>query len=252
MAAQSKQKTPRKLAVSLKRSKPKADDGGMVVFPTASGKLATTWIKNVDNIISEGTGNISVDRLKVMQGKLKTALDLVTNRITEEEVKQSEKKSVKRKYEMLNDFCKNWVGKAVCLRMRDHHSPALTLLVCKVEIGTDQIVRIEGVRYNYKDDCGVSTLSNYIVNVSVENITVQDRICFYTIDPGKPYELVIDVGRTTPINAETIIKFVETTAKMVAMCKEKQPDPKKPEVNKCQNKVKLKRKFVRPEPSSSK
>ncbi len=57
------------------------DDDAMVVFPTASGKLATTWMKNVDNIISEGTGDISVERLKVMQGKLKTALDLVTNRI---------------------------------------------------------------------------------------------------------------------------------------------------------------------------
>ena len=80
MAALSKQRTPRKLAVRLKRSKPKEDDGGMVVFPTASGKLATTWIKNVDNIISEGTGKIDFDRLCVMKEKLETALGLIINK----------------------------------------------------------------------------------------------------------------------------------------------------------------------------
>lgn len=233
--------------------KSRVDDDAMVVFPTASGKLATTWMKNVDNIISEGTGNISVDRLKVMQGKLKTALDLVTNRITEEEVKLSENKAEKNKYDKLNDFCKNWVGKVVCLRMRNTTPcPLLPMLVCKVSMDADQTLHIDGLRFRHNNDGVASTLSTYAVKLSIERITVQDRICFYTIDPGEPYELVIDVGRTPPVNAKTIIDFVENTAKMVATCKAVKPETKNPEEKKCQTKVKLKRKFVRPEHLSSK
>ena len=119
MEAQSKPKTPRKLAVRLKRSKPKEDDGGMVVFPTASGKLATTWIKNVDNIISEGTGNISFDRLCVMKEKLETALGLISSRLTEMSVNKIKAESDKYVMDKLNHFIKNCVGTVVRLRNRE-------------------------------------------------------------------------------------------------------------------------------------
>lgn len=253
MATPQKPKTRRKAVAKINKGRrpwsAKTLHDEMVVFPTASGKLATTWMKNVDNIISEGTGNISVERLKVMQGKLKTALDLVTNRITEEEVKLSENISAKNKYDKLNDFCKNWVGKVVCLRMRNTTPcPLLPMLVCKVSMDADQTLHIDGLRFRHNNDGVASTLSTYAVNLSIERITVQDRICFYTIDPGEPYELVIDVGRTPPVNAKTIIDFVENTAKMVAMGKEIKPEAKHPEEKKCQHKVKLRRKSAKPEP----
>jgi hypothetical protein len=42
----------------------------MVVFPMANGKLATTWVSNVDNILSEGTGSLDLERLKTLKEKL--------------------------------------------------------------------------------------------------------------------------------------------------------------------------------------
>ena len=44
--------------------------GMQVVGDVANGKLATTWVQNVDAILSEGTGNLSVERLSQLKDKL--------------------------------------------------------------------------------------------------------------------------------------------------------------------------------------
>jgi hypothetical protein len=237
-------KTSRKVVMRLTRTKnTRVDDDAMVVFPTADGKLATTWMKNVDNIISEGTGKISVDRLKVMQGKLKTALDLVTHRITEEELSLSEAQANKRKLAKLKDFSNNWVGKVVCLRNRgESPTTLLAMLVCHVDMVTDQKLSIKGLRFSHTEG-NCSAISTYSVSVPLEKVTVQDRICFYTIDLGEPYALVIDVGRSSLVDVDVIKSFVKKLGIMVETCSKNHM-----EENKCKHKVKLKGKSAKPEP----
>lgn len=142
MATPQKPKTWRKAVAKINKgrrpwsAKTKPDE--MVVFPTASGKLATTWMKNVDNIISEGTGEISADKLKVMKGKLQTALDLVSHRLAEEELKNTAKDAEQLKMNVLATFVRDCTGKVVRLRhsMRDYKNPigARSLFISNVEI----------------------------------------------------------------------------------------------------------------------
>ena len=71
MAQVSKQKTvKRKGGKTPNRFAAKQTDDGMVVFPMANGKLATTWVSNVDTILSEGTGKLDLERLKILKDKL--------------------------------------------------------------------------------------------------------------------------------------------------------------------------------------
>ena len=260
MAAQSKQKTPRKLAVRLKRSKPKADDGGMVVFPTASGKLATTWIKNVDNIISEGTGKISVDRLKVMQGKLQTALGLIEHRISEEEQKEAENNSDSFTKRQLIEFVKNWVGKMVFFRKRDNDKSdqGIGLFVSSAKLESD-VFYINGIRYLerpaicvYKPDYDGAVMSTYSVNTKIDKISVIRGKGYYTLDMGDSTKFVIDVGKVPPSNVSGLLDFLTTTTETVKSSMNTDiAELQTREIDKC-NKVRRKRKLGRPEPSSSK
>ncbi len=68
-----------------------ATDDGMVVFPMANGKLATTWVSNVDAILSEGTGKLDIERLKELKDKLTNTMSLLTGRISELEIEQADK-----------------------------------------------------------------------------------------------------------------------------------------------------------------
>lgn len=290
MAAQSKQKTPRKLAVRLKRSKPKADDGGMVVFPTASGKLATTWIKNVDNIISEGTGNIDFDRLCVMKDKLETALGLINSRLTEESVNKIKAESDRFVLDKVNHFIKNCVGTVVRLRNRERrfnqgNAGSRSLLVSKACIQDGKRLYIEGLTFDprsrmiplYHGETFTryrhvqlhvmehSTVSQFQFSVDLDDIAIiapdlnaaNNRE--YTITPKDGVSFyVIDVGVEPPHSGEELMKFLLEDAERAYVYKKNNPmatepaesDKSKKESKKC--KVKLKRKLGRPEPSSSK
>jgi hypothetical protein len=243
MAAQSKQKTPRKLAVRLKRSKPKADDGGMVVFPTASGKLATTWIKNVDNIISEGTGNIDFDRLRVMKEKLETALGLINSRLTEESVNKIKAESDRFVLDKVNHFIKNCVGTVVRLRNRERrfnqgNAGSRSLLVSKACIQDGKRLYIEGLTFDprsrmiplyHGETCTRyrhvqlvqlhvmehSTVSQFQFSVDLDDIAIITpntnvaNNSEYTITPKDGVSFyVIDVGVEPPHSGDELLKFL--------------------------------------------
>ena len=240
MVAQSKQKTPRKLAVRLKKSKPKTDDGGMVVFPTASGKLATTWIKNVDNIISEGTGKIDFDRLCVMKEKLETALGLVSSRLTEISVNKIKAESDKYVMDKLNHFIKNCVGTVVRLRNRERrfnqgNAGSRSLLVSKACIQDGKRLYIEGLTFDprsrmtplYNGETFTryshvqlhvmehSTVSQFQFSVDLADIAVITpdlnvaNNSEYTITPKDGVSIyVIDVGVEPPHSGDELVKFL--------------------------------------------
>ena len=240
MAAQSKQKTPRKLAVRLKRSKPKADDGGMVVFPTASGKLATTWIKNVDNIISEGTGNIDFDRLCVMKEKLETALGLINSRLTEESVNKIKAESDQFVLNKVNHFIKNCVGTVVRLRNRERrfnqgNAGSRSLLVSNACIQDGKRLYIEGLTFDprsrmvplYHGETFTryrhvqlhvmehSTVSQFQFSVDLADIAIITpnlnvaNNSEYTITPKDGVSFyVIDVGVEPPHSGDELMKFL--------------------------------------------
>jgi len=243
MAAQSKQKTPRKLAVRLKRSKPKADDGGMVVFPTASGKLATTWIKNVDNIISEGTGNIDIDRLRVMKDTLETALGLINSRLTEESVNKIKAESDRFVLDKVNHFIKNCVGTVVRLRNRERrfnqgNAGSRSLLVSKACIQDGKRLYIEGLTFDprsrmiplyHGETCTRyrhvqlvqlhvmehSTVSQFQFSVDLDDIAIitpNSNVANnseYTITPKDGVSFyVIDVGVEPPHSGDELLKFL--------------------------------------------
>jgi hypothetical protein len=86
----------------------KPTDDGMVVFPMANGKLATTWVQNVDAILSEGTGDMSLNRLKTLKGKLTNALSLLEHRLNEIEQAVEEKKAkdfIASKIKYVSEHC---------------------------------------------------------------------------------------------------------------------------------------------------
>lgn len=240
MAAQSKQKTPRKLAVRLKRSKPKADDGGMVVFPTASGKLATTWIKNVDNIISEGTGNIDIDRLRVVKEKMETALGLINSRLTDESVNRIIAESDRFVLDKVNHFIKNCVGTVVRLRNRERrfnqgNAGSRSLLVSKACIQDGKRLYIEGLTFDPRSRMiplyhgepfnryrhvqlhvmEHSTVSQFQFSVDLADITILTPNSSvanngeYTITPTDGVSFyVIDVGVEPPHSGDELLKFL--------------------------------------------
>lgn len=242
MAAQSKQKTPRKLVVKLKRSKPNEDDGGMVVFPTASGKLATTWIKNVDNIISEGTGNIDFDRLRVMKDKLETALGLINSRLTEESVNKIKAESDRFVLDKINHFIKNCVGTVVRLRNRERrfnqgNAGSRSLLVSKACIQDGNRLYIEGLTFDPRSRMiplyhgetvpryshvpmrihimEHSTVSQFQFSVDLADIAIVTpnstvtNNSEYTITPKDGVSFyVIDVGVEPPHSGDELLKFL--------------------------------------------
>lgn len=249
----SKTRTQKKpIRKATRRSNVPTDDG-MVVFPTASGKLATTWMQTVDNIISEGTGKISVDRLKVMQGKLQTALGLIEHRISEEEQKEAENNSDSFKKRQLIEFVKNWVGKMVFFRKRDNGKSDLGigLFVCSAKLESD-VFYINGIRYLKrhafsvdKPDYAGPVMSEYRVNAKIDKISVIMGKGYYTLDMGDATKFVIDVGKVPPSNVSGLLDFLTTTIETVKSSMNTDiAELQTQEIDTC-NKVRRKRKSVR-------
>lgn len=202
----------------------------MVVFPTASGKLATTWIKNVDNIISEGTGNIDIDRLRVVKEKLETALGLINSRLTDESVNRIIAESDRFVLDKVNHFIKNCVGTVVRLRNRERrfnqgNAGSRSLLVSKACIQDGKRLYIEGLTFDprsrmiplYHGDTFTryrhvqlhvmehSTVSQFQFSVDLADITIltpnsnRANNSEYTITPTDGVSFyVIDVGVEPP------------------------------------------------------
>ena len=118
MAHQPKQKTrkhekPAKPATKMPNWKSDPTDDGMVVFPMANGKLATTWVQNVDAILSEGTGKLSIDRMKQLKDKLTNTLALLDHRLYELQMKKADEDAAKERLEALQYIIDNYIGKQV-------------------------------------------------------------------------------------------------------------------------------------------
>jgi len=117
MARQQKRKTHKSANPFNRRPVSLADarqtDDGMVVFPMANGKLATTWVQNVDAILSEGTGNLSVERLSQLKDKLTNTLALLESRLAELQMKKADEDAAKERLEALQYIIDNYIGKQV-------------------------------------------------------------------------------------------------------------------------------------------
>lgn len=112
VAQVSKQKTvKRKGDKKPHRFTAKQKDDGMVVFPMANGKLATTWVSNVDNILSEGTGSLDLERLKTLKEKLTNTMSLVEHRISELEIEKAEKAAKEFVEHKIKYVLKNCIGR---------------------------------------------------------------------------------------------------------------------------------------------
>ena len=214
----------------------------MVVFPTASGKLATTWIKNVDNIISEGTGNIDFDRLRVMKDKLETALGLINSRLTEESVNKIKAESDRFVLDKINHFIKNCVGTVVRLRNRERrfnqgNAGSRSLLVSKACIQDGNRLYIEGLTFDPRSRMiplyhgetvpryshvpmrihimEHSTVSQFQFSVDLADIAIVTpnstvtNNSEYTITPKDGVSFyVIDVGVEPPHSGDELLKFL--------------------------------------------
>lgn len=212
----------------------------MVVFPTASGKLATTWMKNVDNIISEGTGKIDFDRLCVMKEKLETALGLISSRLTDMSVNKIKAESDKYVMDKLNHFIKNCVGTVVRLRNRERrfkqgNAGSRSLLVSKACIQDGKRLYIEGLTFDprsrmtplYHGETFTryshvplhvmehSTVSQFQFSVDLADIAViptnlnSANKREYTITPKDGLSIyVIDVGVEPPHSGDELVKFL--------------------------------------------
>lgn len=104
---------PVKPATKMPNRKSYQTDDGMVVFPMANGKLATTWVQNVDAILSEGTGNLSVERLSQLKDKLTNTLSLLDSRLAELQMKQIEEEANKARQEAIQYIIDHYIGTQV-------------------------------------------------------------------------------------------------------------------------------------------
>jgi len=259
MAVQQKQKTRRKVVAKIKKGhrpwSAKTQHDEMVVFPTASGKLATTWMKNVDNIISEGTGDISADKLKVMKGKLQTALDIVSHRLADEELKQMAKDSDAFRMSCLTKFMKDCTGNVVRIRRHardvDNSFGTRNLLVCKAEINKDSLsspvqLCIEGLIFDpltrdvpapgnlgympvlaanhtsrsFKEHSRVSQfqLVENVHNINIKKLDGETQFSIEFPPDHCPYD--IDVGVLPNFSEHTLLKFLGEFFKMASIIPE--------------------------------
>ena len=283
MATQQKQKTRLKVVAKIKKGhrpwSAKTQHDEMVVFPTASGKLATTWMKNVDNIISEGTGDISADKLKVMKGKLQTALDIVSHRLADEELKNTAKDAEQLKMNVLNTFMRECTGKVVRIRHRerDYKNPigARSLLISNVEINRNARIEpttlcIEGLIFDplgrdqamHTDNSFLGRMSSHFKehsrvsqfkleeNIRRVNVKAQEDGGF-SIEFAEGYcNYAIDIDAEPPYPVQTLLTFLLEYATMASRSPEAQylnknnnavPEEKKEDEPTCKKKpLKLK------------
>lgn len=142
------QKTRTKHKSHIKKHKPtgmvvNTTDDGMVVFPMSNNKLATTWMQNVDSILSEGTGKITLDRLQQMRDKLSNALTLVDSRLTEMELKKAEE-SANNVRKTLIDSIPGFVGGTVRRTSRNgQYEHCAIMLITSAHV--DDAIRLRGL-----------------------------------------------------------------------------------------------------------
>ena len=112
----------------------------------ANGKLATTWVSNVDNILSEGTGDLDLERLKTLKDKLTNTMSLLTHRISELEIEQADKAA----RDFINDKIKyiqeHGAGKTVKFSFYDNK--AFFGVITSVEYINKTLI-IKGIYPNY-------------------------------------------------------------------------------------------------------
>ena len=176
MAQQQKHKThkkPRKLIA-------KQTDDGMVVFPMANGQLATTWVSNVDAILSEGTGTIDLDRLKVLESKLANAMTLLHNRINELEMDKAEKAAKEYIESKIKYITEQSVGKLVRIAFDQSHYIHVVISYAAIE-GTR--LHIKGIYPNYMQrnnnkftSYAHSSVGQYEYNVPLTSVHARDLV----------------------------------------------------------------------------
>ena len=121
-------------------------DDGMVVFPMSNGKLATTWVQNVDAILSEGTGNLSVNRLKELKEKLSNTMTLLDSRILELSMTQQDREAQKWREELIDFLLNKCVGKVICRYATFNQESFEHIYVTKVYYDADTTyIHFEGV-----------------------------------------------------------------------------------------------------------
>ena len=121
-------------------------DDGMVVFPMSNGKLATTWVQNVDAILSEGTGNLSVNRLKELKEKLSNTMTLLDSRILELSMTQQDRDAQKWREELIDFLLNKCVGKVICRYATFNQESVEHIYVTKVYYDADTTyIHFEGV-----------------------------------------------------------------------------------------------------------
>lgn len=129
-----------------KSKKPVGDDS-MVVFPMSNGKLATTWVQNVESILSEGTGTISIERLETIRAKLSNTLNLIDFRLTELKMSEDEKLARDIKTQLIDFLLSKCVGNVICRYSKYNQEDCDYVLVTKVTAEDDEnkTIRIEGI-----------------------------------------------------------------------------------------------------------
>lgn len=134
-----KNKTPFKCNVEM-------SDNGMVIFPMANGKLATTWVDNVDAILSEGTGKLNIDRLSEISSKLHNAITLVDNRIAELQYEEKTRKISKYAKNAVEKIVNYAVGHILTIsyRLANNNITQCKILVTKV-LCNDETLIISGI-----------------------------------------------------------------------------------------------------------
>jgi hypothetical protein len=121
-------------------------DDGMVVFPMSNGKLATTWVQNVDAILSEGTGKLSVNRLKELKEKLSNTLTLLDMRIIELSMTQQDREAQKWREELIDFLLNKCVGKVICRYATYNQESCDFIYVTKVYYDADTTyIHFEGI-----------------------------------------------------------------------------------------------------------
>jgi hypothetical protein len=142
------QKTKTKHKSHIKKHKPtgmvvNTTDDEMVVFPMSNKKLATTWMQNVDSILSEGTGKITLDRLQQMHDKLSNALTLVDSRLTEMELKKTEESANNVRKTLINSI-PSFVGGTVRRTARNgQYEHYAIMLITSAQV--DDAIRLRGL-----------------------------------------------------------------------------------------------------------
>lgn len=191
------QKTKPKHKSHIKKHKPtgmvvNTTDDGMVVFPMSNNKLATTWMQNVDSILSEGTGKITLDRLQQMHDKLSNALTLVDSRLTEMELKKAEE-SANNMRKTLIESIPSFVGGTVRRTARNGQYEHYAIMLITSAHGDDNAIRLRGLSpfANIPFDPNKSINARQGV-ISVDITLPLDKLHVVNVKSGSNFSVSVD------------------------------------------------------------